>query len=139
MKDPFIPKSTDELYQKLVSGVWKGKLIYNNDCIIWKVYSWIIYKIYINIIKRKDDSFWTEGYIEIYFVDDNGKEEYITHYHPAADEIYDELCKVNDGTYIFIRKKNIFFGELREIISKDEYNPQKYKNTRFTQYDICFI
>lgn len=139
MEEPFILKSTNELYQKLVSGTWKGKFNYNNDCIIWNVSSRFIYKIYINRIRRKDDSFWTEGYIEIYFVDDNGKEEYITHYHPAADEIYDELCKVNDGAYIFIRKKNLLFGERRDIITKNVYNSQKYTNTRFTKHDIYFI
>lgn len=139
MEKTFIPESASELYQKMISGTFRGNLNYGEDCIIWNVSSKFILKVYINRIRRRDDSHWFEGFIEIYFVDSDDREEYITHYHPAGDEIYDELCKVNDGTYIFIRKRNIISGELRSIISKNEYNPQKYKNTKFTKYDIYYI
>lgn len=139
MEETFIPESTSELYQKMISDTFRGNLNYSEDSIIWNVSSEFILKVCINKIRRRDDSYWIEGYIEIYFVGNDGREEYITHYHPAGEEIYNELCKINDGTYIFIRKKNTISGELKSIISQNEYNPQKYKNTRFTKYDIYYI
>lgn len=88
MEETFIPESTSELYQKMISDTFRGNLNYSEDCIIWNVYSEFILKVCINKIIRRDDSYWIEGYIEIYFVGNDGREEYITHYHPAGEEIY---------------------------------------------------
>lgn len=127
-RENFIPKDITDLYEKLKEENLKGELSKENDLLIWKLPNHIVLKIAINIISDR----LHEGYIDTYYLK-NGREQNLTHWHPADDEIYEDLMNINEDRIIWVKKKTIW-GEWIMIMDKKEYEAMSDK--RKSKYSV---
>lgn len=120
-RDNFVPRDITDLYEKLKKENLKGELSKENDLLIWKLPNDIILKININIISDQ----FHEGYIDTYYIK-NGREQNLTHWHPADNEIYEDLMNINENRTFWVKKKTIW-GEWIIIMDKKEYDAMSDK------------
>lgn len=108
----YIPRDTDELYEKLKTEDLQGELSVEGELLIWRLPNGICLKIAVNNQPH-------EGYIDTYYLKD-GREQALTHWHPMEDEIYRDLLDIRDGQTFWIRKRSLFSDQII-IMDKNEY------------------
>lgn len=120
-KDLFIPHNTEELYKKLVSENFKGKLLVEKDFLTWILSNGIMIKVFFS---EGDD----EGYINISYYD--RKEYQITHWHPAVENIYKDLVDIDSGQIFWVKRKKCIFKSLPTMMDKNKWNSFSEKQKR---------
>lgn len=124
----FVPKDISDLYKRLKNENLQGELSKEGEGLRWKLPNCIVLKIFINDIQSKGKSSFREGYIDVCYLK-NGKEQYLTHWHPYEDEIYQDLMDINHGRTIWVRKKSIW-GERILIMDRKEWEAFGHKKKR---------
>lgn len=124
--DVFIPYSASELYEKMTSDQFTGKISVENDNLIWMLPNGITLKIIV-------DNQPQEGYIAVYYKDDKRKAQ-LTHWHPMEDEIYRDLYDINTGQIFWVKKKRCFFKEHPLFMDKSEW--ERYSEKRKSKYVV---
>lgn len=126
--DRFVPKDISDLVKRLKNENLQGELSKEGEGLLWRLPNHIVLKVYINDIESKGKSSFREGYIAACYLK-NGKEQYLTHWHPLVDEIYQDLTDINCGRVIWVRKRSIW-GEQILIMDRKEYEALCYKKKR---------
>lgn len=124
----FIPHNTKELYDKMLAEQFVGEISVEKDMIIWKLPNSIILTIFVLNIPPD------EGYIGTSYP--YGKKELIlAHWHPATDEIYNDLLAINTGQTLWIvKKRKIDFRNSPRIIERKEW--ETFSERKKSRYEI---
>ncbi len=118
----FIPKDIAQLYKALKKEQVKGELLLEDGWLIWRLPSGILLKIYVWSPMR-------EGYIETYYLKKGG-EVPLTHWHPAEEEVYQDLMDIDEGRTVWVKKKSLF-GEEILMMNRKEYEAVSDKKRRY--------
>ncbi len=120
---------SDKLFALMGKDSFRGTFKKVGNYIIWNITDNIEFKIQVNNILN-------ESYVEALYTF-NGNEEYLMHWHPMTDEIYNCLIELNKNGGVIIIKKTLF-GKSKRLLSKEEFskNKLKYKNRFFINYSI---
>lgn len=131
-KEPFLPHSITDLYEKMIEEEFTGQLSIEDDRLIWKLPNGITIKVAFHYVKSKQGGQFVEGYFETCYRND--KEEIpLTHWHPSHEEIYRDLYEINSGHTFWVLKKPLFRkNPLPLIMEKSEW--QKYSEKRRNKY-----
>lgn len=123
----FIPRTNEELINKMKKEKFKGEYKVKDDIVAWYISKEVKIEIILNNIPD-------EAYISYYVKIDN-KVYYMTHEHPLMDEIYEVLLELNKETNMLVVKKSIFGKVPRLYFScYDDFNEKKFSNKK--KYDI---
>lgn len=99
----FVPVSTKELYKKMLTWAnLRGTISYDDKS---EEMTWII----ADDLRLKISIFGFEGMIYV-FDSAQGRTPALTHWHPDADEIYEEMLNINEGKIKFAYI-NMLFGK----------------------------
>ncbi|MBO6145855.1 MAG: hypothetical protein J6O62_03565 [Bacilli bacterium] len=120
---------TRKLYEKIIkNNKIKGTMKLNNgrvDYILWNITKDYIIEI----------SFDYHGACIDISKKENDKKISLTHWHPEFSEVYDDFLELNDKDNLIvvtIKRKSGGY----DIIKKNEFNKEKYKNNFFQKYYI---
>lgn len=125
-KDTFIPRSVEDLYEKMIRGNFTGKLLIKDDWLIWRLPGGITVKVAV-------DERLPEGYVATSY--DDGKEYPLAHWHPAEEDIYNDLLKMENGETFWVKKKKSIFNRrcLPVIMDKNEWEAlNERQKSRYT-------
>lgn len=124
--------NTKELYNKIIkNNEIKGTIKLYSDKVDY--ISWNIYDDYF--IEISFD--YHDGYININKKEKNEKIQ-LTHWHPEFDEVYNDFLELNDKDNIIIVWVKRTSGGY-DIIKKNEFKKENYKNNFFYKYYIIGV
>ncbi len=100
---------TKRLYEKLslLENI-AGEIAYNENTLIWRFHD----SLCIEALSEDGDTYIRIG---------NGD----LHYHPDEEDMFQELCDINDGKKIFVSKLGIFGRHFTGIYEKDFFEAHK--------------
>lgn len=124
--------NTKELYNKIIkNNEIKGTIKLYSDKVDY--ISWNIYDDYF--IEISFD--YHDGYININKKEKDEKIQ-LTHWHPEFDEVYNDFLELNDKDNIIIVWVKRTSGGY-DIIKKNEFKKENYKNNFFYKYYIIGV
>lgn len=124
--DEFIPQTYEELINKCKECGFRGLFSMDNNTLLWRVSKHILLRIVLH------NAINDEGYIEEWYIDNDGKEIPKGHWHPMAEEIFNDLRDINDNEIVILRKG--IFQSIVILGSKNDIS--MYKDGLFIKYEI---
>lgn len=125
-RDKYIEAYLTELYDNMTKESFLGQRSLDRGWLIWKLPNEMVIKTTINIPPL-------EGYIVVYYF--NGITEIsLTHWHPAIEDVYEDLQKINIGDVFWIIKKKSLFKTLPMIIEKSRW--ERFSERKRNKYTI---
>lgn len=116
----FIPRSMEELYERLCGEGPPGELALKGDVILWRLPNGVTVWACFDAIA----TVWT---------DSRGRERQLTHWHPGEEEIFGDLLDICRGRIFWVRKKRSLFGAPPLLMERERWD--RYSERKKRRYE----
>lgn len=104
----FIPRSMEELHERLRGEHPPGELSLGEDVILWRLPNGVSLWICFDTIATA-------------WIDRRGRERPLTHWHPAEEEIFADLLDICQGRTFWVRKKRALWEAPPLIMEREHW------------------
>ena len=117
----FIPRSIEELHERLRDEHPPGDLSLKEDVILWRLPNGVTVWACFDAIA----TVWT---------DSRGQERQLTHWHPAEEEIFADLLDICRGRTFWLRKKRARWEAPPLIMERENWD--RYSERKKRRYEV---